>query len=330
MKTPMHLLLRASAVMGLSWLVLAPLSGPAQALTPGEVAELQNVAADRVEALTVLGGDYGVAGGTYIPDTSGRDVKLSVSKFGGMGDIGDPRPLGDTGIGWQPRLQGSMGYVESTIDYKSGSFDDDTSTYKTFAIQFGGGARFWFNDHLSLAPTFMGMYGHTENDYDADSIRGKQVLEQAKQAGLVNYRVDTWTVRPAADVQYVHTWGRTVFSLSSELAYFHTESFRTSKYANSINGDSETWKNTIDVDVPLGKELWGHELRTGGFLSRTELYGDVEDGLGTDHIYEAHGRVVLDFLGKLWKVQWIGIGGSYLWGSNFYGYSFGADIAFRF
>ena len=89
-----------------------------------------------------------------------------------------------------------------------------------------------------------------------------------------------------------------------------------------INGDSETWKNKIDVDVPLGKKLLGHELRTGGYFSRQELYGDIKDGLNTDHIYEIHGRVVLDFLGKLWKVQWIGIGGSYLWGSNFTGWAY--------
>jgi hypothetical protein len=35
-------------------------------------------------------------------------------------------------------------------------------------------------------------------------------------------------------------------------------------------------------------------------------------------------------LGQLWKVQWIGIGGSYIWGGPITSYSIGADIAFRF
>jgi hypothetical protein len=39
---------------------------------------------------------------------------------------------------------------------------------------------------------------------------------------------------------------------------------------------------------------------------------------------------VLDFLGELWKVPWIGFGYSYLWGGSVNGYSIGADIAFRF
>jgi hypothetical protein len=43
-----------------------------------------------------------------------------------------------------------------------------------------------------------------------------------------------------------------------------------------------------------------------------------------------HGRLALDFLNQLWKVQWIGIGASYLFGSNITGWSVGADVTFRF
>jgi hypothetical protein len=77
-------------------------------------------------------------------------------------------------------------------------------------------------------------------------------------------------------------------------------------------------------------QLYGHELRTGGYFERTELYGDVKEGLIVDHINEVHGRLVLDYLNQFWKVQWIGIGGSYVWGTNIRGWTFGADVAFRF
>ena len=99
----------------------------------------------------------------------------------------------------------------------------------------------------------------------------------------------------------------------------------------SVNGDSETWLNKIDVDVPLSMELWGHELRTGGFISRTELYGDIRNGLNIDHLYEVHGRLVLDYLKQFWKAQWFGVGGSYLWGPNgLSGFSIGVDVSFQF
>ena len=86
----------------------------------------------------------------------------------------------------------------------------------------------------------------------------------------------------------------------------------------------------LDVDIPLGRQLLGHELRTGGYFSRTDLYGDLKNGVNTGYVYELHGRLVLDFLGQLWKVKWIGVGASYLWGSNFDGWGVGADIQFKF
>ena len=73
-------------------------------------------------------------------------------------------PLGDLCIGWQPQLQGSMGYLTAKKDFNGNSvLPGDQNENKTFAIQFGGGARFWFDDHFSIAQTLMGMYGRTEN-----------------------------------------------------------------------------------------------------------------------------------------------------------------------
>jgi len=176
----------------------------------------------------------------------------------------------------------------------------------------------------------MGMYGHTYNDYTPNSVFGKANYEAAKQAGLIGWNVDTWTVRPAGEIQYVETWKRTLFTFSSSGTYYHTESFQSSDPNYSINGDSETWENKLDVDIPLGVDLWNHELRTGGYFQRTEFYNDIQKGLNTDHLYEINGRLVLDFLGQLWKVQYIGVGASYLWGSDFHGVSYGLDVAFRF
>ena len=319
----------SSAVIAASLLTLAP--GPAAAqLTPEQVADYRSGLGRRVEAITILGGDYGASGASFSTSGGPEHTDLNLSKFGGAGDVGDPKPLGLLGLGWQPVLQGELGYADAKTDFTTGILSRDTSENKAFAIEFGGGARFWFNDHLSLAPTIMGMYGHTENDYTANNPGSIALLPQAQDAGLVNWKADTWTIRPAANLKYVQSWRRTVFTLSSEFAHFHTESFHTSNPNLRINGDSEAWKNMLDVDIPLGKQLFGHELRTGGFFSRTDLYGDLKTGLNADHVNEIHGRLVLDFLGRLWKIKWIGVGGSYLWGPNFDGWSVGADIEFKF
>jgi Solitary outer membrane autotransporter beta-barrel domain len=322
--------LRGGASIGLILTGQLPLSAQSQ-ITPGQADQIRTAINNRVEAITILGGDYGLGDGTYnSTGISHSDIDIDISKFGGSGDVGEPQQLGGLSIGWQPRLQGNMGYVDAKNDFNSGLFKSDRSESRTFAIQFGGGARFWLNENLSLAPTFMGMYGHTTNEYTAHSAFMVANLPQARQIGLVDWNANTWTVRPALDIQYVYAWDRTIFTLSSDPTYFHTHSFGSSNPNVSIGGDSETWANKFDVDVPLGKQLFGHELRTGGYLSWTQLFGDIKGGLNTEHLNEVHTRLVLDFLNQLWKAQWIGIGASYYWGSNFNGWSFGADVAFRF
>ena len=72
-------------------------------------------------------------------------------------------PLGVMGMGWQPRLQGSMGTVKGETNWSPGSLDGDTSEYDTFAIQFGGGARFWFTDKPEPGTDDHGdVWAHTE------------------------------------------------------------------------------------------------------------------------------------------------------------------------
>jgi len=317
----------AAATLALLWL---PAPTAQAQIDPQEVANLMG---SRIEAATILGGDFGISGAT-LSGTRNNGTSLNISKFGGAGDIGDPMPLGNLGIAWQPRLQGSMGYLTAANRFSTSTpvLGGAKSTYDSFAIQFGGGARFWFDDHFSVAPTFMGMYGHTFNNF---FIRNSSVtqaqVDQARQDGLVDWYSDTFTYRPAMDLQYVYTWRRVIFTINSDPTYFHTVSIHTSSSSLDVGGDSDTWLNKLDVDVPLGTSLFGHELRTGGYFSRTELMGKLKQGVGNnDHIYELHGRLVMDYLNQLWKVQWIGIGYSYLWGRTFDGYSVGVDVAFRF
>jgi hypothetical protein len=325
---------RAVAVFAAVLLVLLPLGARCQ-ITPAQASELRDAIGKRIEALTILGGDYGIAAASF--RSTGRfsfgestDATLTVTKLGGAGDIGDPQPLGSLPVGWQPRLQGNMGWLDGTQNLHSGLVEGDVTHIKTYGIEFGGGMRFWTNDRFSFAPTLMGLYGHTSETYTANSAFMHANLDLAKQLGLVDWNVDTWTLITGVDFQYLLTYRRTIITLSSNPVYYHTESFRSSNLYLNVGGDSTTWVNMIDVDIPLGFELFGHELRSGGYYRWTGLYGGLRSGLHESYLNEVHGRVVLDFLNQLWKVQWIGIGGSYIWGTNITGWTVGLDVVFRF
>jgi hypothetical protein len=309
--------------LGFNSMILVAVSTQAQLLS-----QYRNTVGDRIEAATILGGDFGVTGASYKGDNG---TTIDLQKFGGAGDVGDPRQLGNLPLAWQPVVQGNMGYLTAKRDFNSGTLQGAEIKDHDFSIQFGGGARFWLGDNFSIAPTVMGMYGNSVNTLYPNGNGFAQTNQPAaKAAGLVDYSADTWTIRPALDFQYNYLWRRTIFTLSSDPTYFHTESFSSSNPNVSVNGDSDTWMNKLDVDVPLGVELFGHELRTGGFISRTDMFGDLKNALNTDHLYEVHGRITLDYLNQLWKVQWLGLGASYLWGTGFHGFSIGADVQFRF
>jgi hypothetical protein len=313
---------------------LLPGGGECQ-ITPEQASQVRNAIGNRVEALTILGGDYGIAAASFRSTgkfTFGEsaDASVTVTKLGGAGDIGDPQPLGSLPVGWQPRLQGNMGWLDGTQHLHSDLLEGDSTEIKTYGIEFGGGARFWVTDRFSFAPTVMGLYGHTAETYTANSAFMRANLEAARQMGLVDWNVDTWTFITGVDFQYLINVNRTIITLTSTPVYYHTETFKSSTARLNVQGSSSTWANMIDVDIPLGVEVYGHELRSGGYYRWIGFYGDLRDGLQESNLNEIHGRVVLDFLNQLWKVQWIGIGASYLWGPNITGWSAGLDVVFKF
>lgn len=83
-------------------------------ITPAQATQLRDAIGDRIEALTILGGDYGIAAADF--RSTGKfsfgestDATLAVTKLGGSGDFGDVQPLGGLLVGWQSRLQGNLG-----------------------------------------------------------------------------------------------------------------------------------------------------------------------------------------------------------------------------
>ncbi|HEY2676070.1 MAG TPA: hypothetical protein VGI65_03815 [Steroidobacteraceae bacterium] len=317
---------RVHILVSLALAVLLPIGGYCQ-ISPSEAEQLRKGTESRIEALTVFGGDYVLGGGQYRSTGNGPgDLTLDVSKFGGYGEFGDTHQFGDSGIAWRPMVQGNMGSVDWKNEFKVPLLDGDISHTKSYAIEFGGGARFWFSHEFSVAPTIMGLYGHTYNEYTANSVFMLANLGMAREVGLVDWSADTWTVRPAVNFQYEYTWKRTVVTLSSDAVYFHTGTLKSSSDNINVAGDSEMLSSKLDIDVPLGRMLFGHEIRTGGYLEHTDLFGNIKDGLNTNYMNEVHGRLVLDYLNQLWLTQWIGLGGSYYWGGNFTGWSVGIDF----
>ena len=306
--------------------VTASLAQPA--VPPQAIEQFEHVIGNRVEAVTILGGDYGAAGGIYT-FRGGTLADVSITKLGGGGDIATGRPLGCSGWKWSPVLQGNLGRISAENEFATGYLKGNRMSYDVLAVQAGGGVRFRFGEHLGLAPSISGIYGHTENEFESRNAVG-DIVKAAAAGRFVDWELDTWSVVPAMEGTYEWFWGRAAFVFSSRYSFYHTESFDSSSAFVGVDGDSHTWQNKIDVDLPTGWKLFGREVHTGGFFARTELFGGAADGLNEDHVYTANGRLVLDFVGKIWALRWLGLGASWLWGDHFDGWTAGVDLRFRF
>ena len=300
----------------------------AQPVVPPEaVQQFKSVVGDRVEAASILAGDS-AAGGIYT-FRGGTLADLSITKIGGGGEVAASRPLGVGDLQWAPVLQGNVGLVSADNRFQAGYLAGNDTTYHTLAVTAGGGAAIYFTDHLSLAPTVSGIYGHVENEFQPGNANG-DLIKSAASGTLVDWTMQTWSVVPALELAYQWNWRRTILEFSSRYTFFHTQSYESTSPVLSTDGNSSTWANKLDVDVPLGLKVFGRELHTGGFLSRTEVFGDASNGLNTSYVYTANGRLVLDFLGKAWKVRWLGLGISYFRGHDMGGWSAGVDLRLQF
>ena len=329
--------MRNNTAIALALLGALPLPGVCQ-ITSEQQNAVRTAIGSRIEALQILGGDYGLSGGQFrttgkfVP-SSDADADLHLSKLGGSGDFGSPSPLGGLDVGWQLHLQGNMGKFKATNRLHVPGLEGDLSTLSGYALEFGGGARFWISDRVSIAPLVMALYGQTTQSYTPGGVATGSNPAQTvppELAGLVDWKVDTLTGVASIDVQYEFRWHRAILTLSGKPTFYDTRTLHTTNSQIGANGNSSSLETKFEVDVPLGLQLFDHELRTGGYLSHTDLFGGLQDGLGVHSINEFHGRITLDFLQQLRNVKWLGLGASYLWGPGLKGWTAGADLSFQF
>jgi hypothetical protein len=329
MRPRFHGLLRhdlAGLVLGLGALALVQ-TADGQEVPPGALEQLDRLIGARVETMSILGTQSGASGGTYLSNVN--DTAVEVFKLTGRGDLGYPKPIGDSGIGWNLLFEGGIGYAQFNNRFPDNQLAGNESQIDTFAMSLGAGVRFTFHERLSLAPSFGVIYSHTSNEFTARTDVGRAIVARFDEV-LVNWDADLISLVPGIEARYQQPIGPVTIELTSRYKYFETLRIRRSTEALSFEDNAGWWRNELDVDVRLPLYAFGRQFRTGVYFARSELYGGLADGLRSDYLYDAGARFVVDLLGALWKVEWLGIGGGYFWGEDFSGWTIGADIRMKF
>jgi hypothetical protein len=310
-----------------AWLALPAGTAWGQGVPPEALQQLDRLVGSRVESFAVLGTQTGASGGLYkgeVNDTQGDVFKLS-----GRGDVTPKFPLGDSGVQWNVLVEGGFGRVLFDNRFQVLPLAGNRSEIETWSVALGTGIRFTVFDVLSVAPSIGGIYSHTENTFFPSTPLGITV-KQGLGGTLVDWNADTFTIVPGLELRYRQAFGPVQVTLTSVYKYFHTEPLSRSTTALSFESESHWWRNELDTEVKLPLRVFGRQLRAGGHIARSELSGGLETSLKTDHLYDAGGRLVVDLVGLLWKLEYLGIGASYFFSDNFSGWSYGAEVSFKF
>jgi hypothetical protein len=300
----------------------------AQGVPPEAIQQFQDTIGNRVEAATIVGGDFSAAGGIYT-FRGGTLATLTITRLGGSGSVAAAKPLGASGLKWAPLLLGNLGRIVTTNEYTDGYLEGNGMEYDVLAAQLGGGIRLYVTEHVSAEASISGIYGRVVNEFQPHNAVGDAV-NAAASGTFVDWELDTWTVAPLVSARYEWYWGRSLVGAQSRFTFFDTETITSSSVVVDVAGTSQTWDNRLDLDVPLNAHVLGRRVHTGGFFSRTELAGGIADGMNEDHVYTVNGRLVLDYVGAIWMVRWLGLGVSKLWGDHVDGWTGGLDMAFEF
>lgn len=300
-----------------------------QAAVASYLSQFKNTATTRSETLAIMGGEDGASGGAY--SFNDKNTDLSVNKAGGRGTIGAPNKLGDTGFTWLPLLGGAIGYIEADNKFKSNPLlFGNVEEFSSFAMGFEAGARINFTKELSVGPMIGVIYSHANSKFIPGNALGTRLkLEYSKQ--LVDWNMDTVTAVPSADIQYERIFDKDWrLTLSSRYSWFNTWDVASSSKLLNGGGNSSNWENKVDLDVRLPLKVFDFPLHTGGFVSVDLLGGDFRTAVNTNAMYTFNGRLVVGDLTGLWKVNWLGIGVSYIKASTFSGFSWGLDARLLF
>jgi len=302
---------------------------PVQAADPAVQAQLDHfnrVVGTRVETVAILDGEDGASGGLY---SFNNESSLNITKFGGRGTVGEPRPIGTTGMTWLPLIGGHIGYSEAKNDFKDISWlAGNSERYTSYALGCEAGARIFLTDQISIAPILGLIYSQTRSSFSERTPAGVE-LKRIYEGQLVDWYVDTLSLVPSLEVQYkkilAEDWKVT---LTSSYAWFTTRDVARSSIYQKISGHSSYWDNRADLDVRLPLKLFGFPLHTGSFVSAGIPGGDLREGLDSSAIYALNGRLVLGDLKGLGILDWVGLGVTYFQSNNFSGFSWGLDMSF--
>jgi hypothetical protein len=283
----------------------------AQAEQPLFDAETQDSFKVATNAIVTLASNDSLAGASYklksdIADDP--DSEIDLYKFNGE------FPLGDSKNKVVPLIQFSPSYLkfnQNFADAGSGAKIESTS------LGLGAGVIFKLaNNKIELIPRFKTDYNELDVDLYAADI-DNELLDS------IIPDLQTWTFIPSLEGRFQNRiTNRQVLQLVSKVDYVYIDAFTSNNNIANFSSQSWIYKNQMALEIKTEYPLSKKELYLKPSLTRIDLLGVANSGLGLNNFYE----IGLDLIDRKTfnnYLKEIGFGFAYIYEREIQGWRFG-------
>lgn len=234
----------------------------------------------------------------------------------------------------RPFLTVSYGHARTSISYRSADVypedrdvrDRDRSRTNSFGLT--SGVSWEYIPGFSLEPTLGLASTRIEYQYDFNTRFMQEVIAQypSLDRDAYNTSVDLYSVSAGLRHCVAYPLGPGLFGFDLQYAYQYSNPWRSESSFVDFSVHSSFLGTTLDYELPTGLSLLDRGISLKPFVTRTDLFGDLEKGMQMDHFYEFGLGVILDVgpIGNLFSR--ISLGGSYITGDDFHGWKFGVTF----
>ena len=313
----------AMRVLTIAVVLSVPASAWSQSLSAGEES-FKRALEGRIEAVSILSGTAGSSAGLFRWNFS--NIDLSISKVNGLGDVGDPTPVGDSGLSWNVVLGGALASFTSHNEFLDTPLEGNKARSTGAVVSFEGGAHFYFPLDLSSRATLGLIYGRMKNEFEVRTSLGQDVSD----VGLTNWVVDTLTVAPSIDLAWKPHVGRFTFQPSIRYIYYWIDQVHAVPDTLDASGNSTVWNSQLDVDYLTPYAIATYPIHLGAQVNRFDLRGELRGGMQTGYYYSTELRVLAELHGDLSVVSFLGLCTNYFWSNAFSGRSWAIQVNLKF
>lgn len=289
---------------------------------PQEIRDSVNSSlSNAINGIHVFSASDSVSSGFFkFDEDDGPDTDMDVQKINVEYDL-EPQADGAV-VPFISALIGNVKIVGELPPESEGA--NDFLTFSTTSFGAGAGLKISLPENFEVSPKLMVVYSRTRNNYDYNNEFSSTILSLF-DGDLFNWDVDTLSVIPSLRLATELQTESLTVTPSIQYAHVRVESIWTNSELLDVQTSSDVLKVKLEAGLPINGTDADLPAALRIYAARSDIFGDARRGFELEDYYEAGFLVSVETGGSVPLFTEIGLGGSYIWNSDFDGFRIGLE-----